>query len=290
MTHSTLQQHTFTLPEGSCVGLIAGGGLLPALLIEKLKAQGTPYHVVTFKGQPTPVCELDEQHRSIVPLGQVGKVRQILKKKGVTHMLMAGFLSKPSLFDIRPDFTGLKILASLKHKHDDALLTAILDYFSTHGFKVIGAHDILPEIVAKSGVYGKVSPTKEQFDDIAFGVKVAQTLGSLDIGQSVIIKDGVVLGVEGAEGTDGLIKRCAELRGRKNQGGILVKCAKPHQNMNVDMPSVGVETIEKLRNYAYDGVAVLAEKSLILDLSHMVKNADKAGVFVVSVGEDGKAV
>lgn len=276
-----------TNPEKK-IGLIAGGGLLPTSIVEKLREEGISFHVVSFKGQPKPTGEIEAEYHTEVNLGAVGKVLKTFKKQGVTHVVMAGFLSKPSLFDVRPDLTGLKILASLSHKHDDALLSAICDYFEGQGFGVLGAHDLVPDLVAKIGVYGKVQPTNPQKEDIKLAVKAALTLGSLDIGQSVIVKNGVVLGVEGAEGTDGLLDRCASLRGKENSGGLLVKCAKPHQNLNVDMPSIGVETIEKLAKYSYDGVAVLADKSLILDVEGTIKNADKNKVFLLGVGENGE--
>ena len=269
------------------IGLIAGGGLLPALIIEALQKESVPFFVVTFKGQPKPQCQIPEEHHKEVNLGAVGKVLKLFQKNNVTDMVMAGFLSKPSLFDVRPDFAGLKILASLTHKHDDALLSAISGFFGKHGIGNVGAHELVPEILAHEGVYGKVQPTESQKSDVELGLKAALTLGELDIGQSVVVKNGVVLGVEGAEGTDALIERCAGLRGKKNSGGLLVKCIKPHQNKNIDMPTIGVETIEKLKKYHYEGLAISAGGALVLGVAEVIEAADNAGIFIVgSKGEN----
>lgn len=268
------------------LGIIAGGGQLPNLLAEHCLAQEIPFHMVVFKGQPQPTNAQLSQVTEL-SLGQVGKVIKTLKKEEVSHLVMVGDLEKPSLFDLKIDLKGLKILNRIRTKHDDALLTSVCHSLEEEGFKILGAHEIREDLLMPSGLLTKKKPSEEQQSDIKIGLEAVKLLGSLDIGQAAVIKDGVVLGVEGAEGTKELIARCALLRGKKGKGGILIKAAKPKQNLKVDMPTIGLNTIKQLSDLHYDGITVLSRTALFIEQKEAIKKADKNRLFICGVNGDG---
>lgn len=271
------------------IGIIAGGGALPDAMVEHCANKGIPFQVITFKGQPQPQKIEDyEIHVTELALGQVGKVMETFKEKLVTHVVMVGHLEKPSLFDLRFDMLGLKLMNSVRRKHDDELLNTVCTFLEKEGFEVLGAHELAPQLLMPKGILGKHKPTSAHKEDISIGLEALKQLGCLDIGQAVIVKDGVVIGVEAVEGTMGLIERCATLRGAKNKGGILIKAAKKEQNLKVDMPTVGDQTIEKLAEFKYEGLAVVAEKALLVEKDQAVKAANKTSLFLCGVDENGQ--
>lgn len=270
------------------LGLIAGGGVLPLSILAKCKAQGRSVHVVTFKGQPHPSIEdLDGCMHHQTGFAQAGKVMKLFKSSGCTDVVMAGFMTKPSLFDLKPDIKGIAILKNALSMHDNALFKAICTAFEDEGFTVKGAHEVCPELLAKKGVWGKKVPNETQKESIRIGMKGARAIGYLDIGQAAIVKDGLVLGLEGVEGTAQLIERCASLRGKSNKGGFLVKAAKPDQEERVDLPSIGPDTIKALAHHHYEGVAVLADHALVLEEDKVKALADAHKLIVCGVDEEG---
>lgn len=271
------------------IGIIAGGGALPGLLVSYCQKEGFPFHMVTFKGQPQPENKKSYAlHIDELALGQVGKVINTFKESQVTHIVMAGHLEKPSLFDLRFDMQGLKLMRQVHRKHDNEILSAACDFLENEGFKITGAHELAPELIMPFGVLGRAIPTESQQADIDIGLEALQHLSTLDIGQAVIVKDGVILGVEAVEGTASLIARCASLRGSKNKGGILVKAAKNGQNLKVDMPTIGDITIEQLAKLNYEGVAVVSGQALMLNIDDAIKIANKQNMFICGVDENGQ--
>lgn len=270
------------------LGIIAGGGRLPDMMVEYCLEKDIPFHVVVFKGQPHPEnCTLYTAKTTEHALGQVGKVIQTFKDEQVTHLVMGGSLEKPSLFDLRFDFKGLKIMNRLRTKHDDALLNSVCLFLEEEGFEVLGAHEVREDLLMPFGLLTKKQPNEQQKNNIEIGMEAVEALGALDIGQAAIIKDGVILGVEGVEGTSELIERCAKFRGKSNQGAILVKAAKPNQNLRVDMPTIGLKTIKKLVELKYEGVAILSGQSLFIDNTSAIELANKNDLFICGVGTDG---
>lgn len=268
------------------LGLLAGGGHLPASIIAACEDAGRPYHVVTFKGQPKPEgVDLPSTHHTELPLGKVAATLKTLRREGVVEVVLAGNLNKPSFFDLMPDLTGAKVLARMIRHHDDDILGTVCQLLEEEGLKVVGAHTLLPKLLAGKGVLGNFKPSEAELADIALGLRVARALGREDVGQAVIVKDKVVIGVEAVEGTDALIQRCAALRGH-SEGGVLIKVCKPGQDMRVDLPSIGPKTIENLAHHKYAGVAVEAGKTLILDATETEEIADKTGVFIYGMDDD----
>lgn len=154
--------------------------------------------------------------------------------------------------------------------------------FESEGFKVVGAHDVLGDLLAPLGTWGRVRPDEQAESDIRHGVKVAQGLGALDVGQSVVVQQGIVLGVEAIEGTDALIDRVGSLR-RSGPGGVLVKLCKPGQDRRVDLPTVGPDTLKRAEAAGLRGIAVEAGGAIVVDLDRLVKEADRAGMFVAGI-------
>lgn len=273
-------------PATPKLGLLAGGGELPNSILAACQAEGRPVFVVTFEGQPSPEPRLISKNQHFqANLGAVGKVLKVLKDADVESVVMAGNLHKPALFDLRLDWKGAQALAKLSLHHDDALLRAVCEILEGQGFKVMAPHDLLPELLAGQGLLTRHKPTTTELEDARQGYRVAKVLGAEDIGQAIVIKNKVVIGVEAVEGTDRLLTRCADLRGKK-QGGVLVKVSKPQQDQRLDLPSIGPKTIEMLAQHGYAGVALEAGATLILERQQTLTLADKLGVFVYGIGAE----
>lgn len=267
------------------LAIIAGGGDLPANIINTCREKGKPFFVITFKDQdkPTNFDSLAINETKEIGLGNVGAVIKELKDQHVEEIVLAGYIKKPSLFNLDIDLTGMKILAKVAIHHDDKLLNAIANELKSKGFILLGAHNLCPNLLIGNEVLSNIKIAKEKTDDIILGMKVAHEIGKLDIGQAVIVKDNVILGVEAVEGTDELIERCSYLRGKQNKGGLLVKMSKPQQNLDLDMPSIGIKTIENLIKYNYDGLVVSAHSTIFLDKEKAIKLATKHGILLAGV-------
>lgn len=262
-------------------GLLAGGGALPGLVAAAVEAQGAPLHLVTFAGQPKPAEMFAAESRHEFPLGQVGHILAHLKAHRVTHVVLAGHLSKPNILSLKPDAMGLKLLARAVIKHDDALLRSVTDFMGEEGFTIVPPHTLVPSLVAPQGLLSKTHPSAGEVEDIALARSTLAVLGDLDIGQAAIAYNGAILGVEGAEGTDELVRRCASLRGEGvTRGGILVKRAKPLQTEVADLPFVGPRTLELLAEYNYRGLVIQAGKTLLLNREEVVALANTHHLFL----------
>ncbi len=265
------------------LGILAGSGRLPALLIDACRNSGRDFFVLALKGQAEPEIIGDVPHRW-VRLGAAGKGFAILREQGVGELVMAGGIRRPSIADLRPDLTAMKFFAKLGRKGlgDDRLLRAVIVELERRGFHVVGADDILPALKAEEGPLGVHTPDSQAQADIARGVEVLSALGKGDVGQAVVVQEGIVLGVEAVEGTDALLQRCATLK-RDGPGGVLVKLAKHGQDTRVDMPTVGPGTIDSAVAAGLRGIAIEAGATIVVDRARLARAADKAGLFVVGV-------
>ncbi|MBL0941843.1 MAG: UDP-2,3-diacylglucosamine diphosphatase LpxI [Alphaproteobacteria bacterium] len=269
------------------LGIIAGGRDLPLELIERCRGIGRPHFVLAFKGQTDPATVKDTEH-AWVHIGAVGQALNHLRRAGVEELVMVGPLRRPSWTELRPDAKGALWVARLTRGGfgDDSLLRIITEELEKEGFKVVGVESLMGEdFLALSGVMGTIEPDVLARQDIKRGVEVALALGKVDVGQAVIIQQGMVLGVEGLEGTDGLIERCQALA-RPGPGGILVKIAKPGQERRVDLPTMGPDTIERAIQAGLRGIAVEAGSVQILHHQHMLEKANQAGIFIIGVNID----
>jgi len=265
--------------------IVAGGGRLPELLIDACLDAGREFFVLALKGQADPRIVERVPHEWI-RMGAAAHGFAILKEQGIKELVMAGRVRRPSLLDLRPDLRVIKFFAKLGRKGvgDDGLLRAVIDELEGEGYRVIGAHDVLPKLRAAEGQLGGIAPDDQAQHDISRGIKVLSALSDVDIGQAVVVQQGIVLGVEAVEGTDALIERCKSLK-RDGQGGVLVKFSKLGQETRVDMPTIGPETIRRVAEAGLRGVAVGAGSTIILDVDELVRVADDAGIFVIGVAQ-----
>ncbi|MBR6327559.1 MAG: UDP-2,3-diacylglucosamine diphosphatase LpxI [Alphaproteobacteria bacterium] len=266
------------------LGVIAGGGSLPRLLVEYLRQNQSPFEVLAISGNA------DEQSLKqictvkTVRLGEAGTGFKYFKEKNVQDVIMIGTIRRPSLSDLVPDIRTAAFFAKigLKALGDDGLLRALIKEIEHEGFRVLGIHEVLPDILLSEGILTRKKPDKQALSDIKRGLEVATTLGKLDVGQSVVVQQGLVLGVEGIEGTDELIKRCGTYK-RKGDGGVLVKIRKPEQDMRVDLPTIGVTTIENAHQAGLKGLAVHAGNALVVNQKEVVRLANLYKMFLIGV-------
>lgn len=268
------------------LGIVAGKGKLPLLVIEACQRQGRPFFVMALKGHAEPENFPKDIPHEWIRLGDIGKAFSLAHQEKCEDILLIGAVKRPSFSQIRPDWRGVKFFAKagVKALGDDGLLKAAIDEIEKDGFQVIGADEILTDMLAQKGVYGKVKPDKQALKDMARGFEVAKALGAVDVGQSVIVADGIVLAVEAIEGTDALILRSKQLH-RPQTKGVLVKVKKPHQERRVDLPTIGVQTIENAASAGLAGIAVEQASAFVVDKKAMVARADELGLFVLGIDE-----
>ncbi len=264
----------------SRLGIIAGGGGLPKRLIDACRMQGRDFFVLGLRGQAD-IRSLTGIPHSWVRLGAVNESIAILKAEGVDEVVLAGAVRRPSLFEMKPDIRTLQVFARLGMAAfgDDAILRAVAEELSKDGLKLVGAHEIDPQLITPAGLLTKKAPTAGNQVDIDYGVRAIKTLGQLDIGQAAVVQQAVVLGVEAVEGTDALLERCRRLR-RKGAGGVLVKGCKPQQDKRLDLPTIGIRTVRHAFEAGLEGIAIEAGASLILDREAVTEAADKLGIFI----------
>lgn len=265
------------------LGILAGGGPLPGHLIDACRNSGRDCFVVAFEGQAEPDIVARAEHVWI-RLGAAGEALARLHAAGVEEIVMAGPVRRPTWRELRPDGRAARFLArGLLNRGDDGLLGAIVEALETEeGFRVVGADAVLGDLRAGLGPFGRVAVPPDAEEDIALGVRVLRETGRLDIGQAVIVQQGLVLGIEAAEGTQGLLARCGTLR-REGRGGVLVKLPKPGQETRADLPTVGPETVDDAAAVGLAGIAVAAGATLVLDRDEVVARADRAGLFVTGI-------
>lgn len=266
------------------IGLIAGNGTFPFLVLRAARQVGHDVVTVAIKGEAFPELEklAQELGRTTVTwieLGQLGKAIKTLKDGGVSQAVMAGQVKHVKLFGgVMPDFTLLAVLAKLKVNNTDSLIGAVAGVLQDNGITLMNSTDLLKELVATAGVLSRAKPTSAMQADFDFGYRVADTIAGIDIGQTVVVKDRAVVAVEGMEGTDAAIARAGQLAG---PGTRVVKVAKPKQDMRFDVPVVGVATIDAMKGAGADALTIDAGRTLILDGHDFIRAADEAGIVVV---------
>jgi DUF1009 family protein len=268
----------------SKIGVIAGNGSLPKELLLHLANRNIKSFTVALSDiADEEVTEVGEYIWSKVTT--VGKIFEYFKQNEVKQIILIGGMKRPSFISLIPDLTGLKLLNRLRklsNAGDNSMFNEIINFIEENNFQLLGIDEVIPELLAEKGAIGKIEPNKKQLLDIEYGCKIAKEIGRLDIGQAVVVQHSATIGVEASEGTDGLIKRCANLQ-FDGKGAILIKTKKPNQDRRIDLPSIGIKTIETLSQLGYAGVAVEAGSSLIIDKESTLDAANKLGVFVFGV-------
>ena len=265
------------------IGIIAGSGQFPRIVAENARASGHGVAICGFQGHTDPALAEAADAFAMFYLGQFEKVIAFFRAHGVSRLCMAGAISKPRALDLRPDMRAARILLSLRGKGDDALLRAIMGELEHEGFSVVQASSFSRELPCPKGVLSRRSPTPEEWADIAWGWPVAEALGRFDIGQSMVVKQGIVVAVECLEGTDAALRRGGELGGT---GCVALKRFKPGQDDRADLPSVGLSTVRLLLEYGYSCLAVEADRTLFFDRKQAVELADAHNLCIVAVTED----
>jgi DUF1009 family protein len=265
------------------LAIFAGGGDLPARLAEAARGSGREVFMVAFEGHTAPASVAGLPHLWS-RFGAAAAILDFLHGNGVTELVLAGPVRRPSLPEIMPDWRATRFLAKVGTRAlgDDGFLRAITRGLEEEGFRVVGIQDILRDLLAPPGPLGALRPDAVAEADIARGIEVARIVGALDVGQAVVVQQGLVLGVEAIEGTDALIARCGPLR-RDGAGGVLVKVKKPQQDRRLDLPTIGVQTVVGAASAGLRGIAVEAGGTLVMDRPALVAAADQAGLFVVGV-------
>lgn len=262
------------------LGIIAGGGQFPKLIADEAKAQGLFVAACGFLNNTDENLKNFCDSFQILALGQLSKLINFFKANKVTHVCFAGTINKPKALDIRPDLRAAKLLFSLKTKGDDVLLRAILGEFEKEGFQCVSASVFLPCLKSPAGVLTNREIPQEILADMQYGFPIAKSMGSYDIGQCLVVKQGMVMAVECLEGTDAALKRAYELGG---SGCVAVKVVKPNQDERIDLPSIGLKTIENLIQYKYAGLAIEADKTLFFDRDQALALANKHKLHIIAL-------
>jgi DUF1009 family protein len=266
------------------LGIIAGSGGLPKKLIDFCRLQGRPFFVLAVDGHADKTLIPKDIPVKWVRLGAIGSFFKEMKQAGAKEIVLIGGIKRPSLKELKPDLKAVKFFSKvgLKALGDDGLLSCVISEIEKDGFKVVGIDRVMPSLLAKKGVYGKIKPSQSDTADIKRGFQVAKILGQADVGQSVIVQQGLVLAVEGIEGTAALIERAGPLK-RKGGGGVLVKTSKPRQERRIDLPTVGPDTVRQIHSAGFKGIALEAGCVLVVEEEEMIRLADKLKIFIVGV-------
>ncbi len=277
-------------PEGKIegpLGIIAGRGPLPCVVAEAAQARGLSLHIVAIRGEASDAIE--RFPHTWIKLGEVGKLFGALESNGCRDLVIIGGVDRPDLANVKFDFGAIKnlpFILSLGKGGDDHVLSRIVSFLESKGYRVHGAEDVAPDLLASKGILGRKAPSARDRADIEMAFRVVSALGQLDVGQAAVVANGHVLAVEAAEGTDAMLARCAELRqsGRvHHQGptGVLVKAPKPGQEDRVDLPTIGPETVRRAAAAGLAGIAVAAGQVLVAERTATIDAADRHGLFLV---------
>lgn len=268
------------------LGVIAGGGEVPVVLAEHLAATGQPYFIARIA--PMADAALAKHPGADHGLGAMGARMAAMREAGCDAVVLIGQVARPDMSTLQLDDGAMAMLPALlaaMPQGDDALLRAVLTEHERAGFRVVGVDEAMEDLLAPQGAWGAVQPTPAHMKDIAKAAKVAAASGAFDIGQGVVVCDGLVLAVEAQEGTDEMLRRVADLpapiRGSAEaRRGALVKRPKPIQERRIDLPTVGVRTVEGAARAGLAGIAVEAGGALTVRRDALVAAADAAGMFV----------
>lgn len=266
------------------LGILAGKGALPRQLANHCAAKSVPYFILAFEESLDPSVVNGHEH-AVIMLGEIGKGVELLKQAGVQEVALAGSIKRPSLKSLHMDSEAKQLLKKIGMKllgGDDALLKAIIGFLEERGFRVVAPHEVLGGMTVKAGNVTEAKPSNEQQSSVEKAMRILKATGALDIGQSVVVEDSVVLGMEAAEGTDALIARCAGYMKHPRQA-ILAKAKKSGQDERADMPTIGLDTIRHLAEHNYAGLAIEADNVLVVDADEVKALANQHGIFIVSV-------
>ena len=266
------------------IALVAGALQLPFFTRDALRRAGWDVFVVGLKNFVDPKLKPD----MVVRLGGAGRAVREFRHRGIHNLTFVGAIGHPNLGDIRPDLWSLFALISImKHQRGyDSMATALNKVLEKRGFKVLAAQDLAPELTfQKPGVQTKTKPTKSDMADIEHAIEVSHTIGKLDIGASVIV-DKQVIAVEAAEGTAKMLERVVKMRTKKTRAsGVFAKMTKPGQDLRIDIPAIGVDTVRAVANAHLRGIVVNTKTCFVVDRENVIREANKAKIFITAIDE-----
>jgi UDP-2,3-diacylglucosamine hydrolase len=269
------------------IGLIAGSGQFPIIFCERAREHGLEVYAVAYLNEADPSLAAYVQEMVWLPLGKISRLIQFFKKHEIDAVVMMGAIRKTSLFkDLKPDMKALAMLAGMRHTHDDGVLRAFADCLQKNGIQVKPSTYLLPDLLAEPGCWTQRRPSRSEKADIRLGWTLAKEIGRLDIGQCVVVGGGSILAVEAVDGTDATIRRGGQL-GQGN--AVVVKVCKPIQDERFDVPAVGAQTIQSMRESNTRLLALEAGKAVVFDRDAMISAADEAGICIVAI-EDIEAL
>jgi hypothetical protein len=270
------------------LGIVCGGGSIPLAVADAVARRGRRVVLFPLRGWADAAAAARYPHHWIAPV-QFGRLKRLTRAEGCRDLVFIGSLTRPAIRHLRVDFATLRHLPRIIRRFrggDDHLLSGLGEFLEEHGYRVLGAHEVAPEILVPSGILGRLAPTPDDLQDIATGFALIAAMGPFDVGQAVVVARGQVLAVEAAEGTDRMLARVADLRAHGRIGlpravGVLVKGPKPGQDRRFDLPSIGPQTIEAAAAAGLAGIAVEGHGAITADLQRLIDAADAAGLFVL---------
>lgn len=276
------ETYPVNLPErDKRIGLIAGNGRFPIIFADNVRQLGFTVSAIAHVGETLPELGSHVDRIYWFKIGQFSKALAALKADGIRQAVMLGGIHKTHVFTtLRPDLRALAIFSRLKHWKDDAILRAVAGELEREGIQIRESTFGLASILADEGNLTSRKPTKKEREDIQFGWETLHALGTLDIGQCVVVKNKVIVAVEAVEGTDETINRGGTLGGK---GTVVVKRTKPHQDLRFDLPAIGPKTIHSMVAVNASVLAVEAGRTVILDREEMLANAQSAGIAIVGM-------
>jgi DUF1009 family protein len=270
-----------TIPDLlSPIGLVAGNGQFPLEFAENARARGLVVVTVAIKGEADARIEQLSQSTTWVTVGQLGKLVRALKRAGCRQVAFAGGVTRVNFVDgFRIDWVGLRMLSKLRSFNDDSIMRGIIATVENRGIQVIAASGLLEKSVPKVGTLTKRGLTRDEIENARIGWEAARTIGALDIGQSIVMRNKTIIAVEAVEGTDATVKRSGNVRG---EGGVLVKLAKPIQDLRIDLPAIGIRTIELMHENRLTALVVEAGKAIMLDPQGILEAAHRLDIAIVA--------
>lgn len=263
------------------LGIFAGRGIFPKMLIEDCQKKDRQFVVFQLEGE-----NYEEDYSAFNPIklgyGEVERFLKILHENNVKELVFIGGVTKPNFSALKVDKTGMVLLAKIlanKILGDDAVLHTVINFFEKKGFKILRIDELLDCVVSQKSTLTKLQPTKENRNDIEIGVSAVKYFSKFDVGQSLVVAQKQIIAVEALEGTDEMIKRCKNLR----SNSVLIKMKKPKQSVKADLPTIGVTTVKNCAEAGIKGITIQANATLVLQKDEVIKTADELGLFLTVI-------
>ncbi len=274
----------------SPLAVICGAGTLPLAVADRVAARGRRVLLLPLYGVAKPE-DYEQREHTWIRIARVGAVVRVARAAGCREIVLIGSLVRPAFWQMRFDLTALRLLpriAAAFRGGDNHLLLGVTRLIEQQGFRVLGAHEVAPEILVPQGLLGNIAPSERDRADIAFGFDYLRAASPFDVGQAVVVIDKHVVAVEAAEGTDQMLARVAEMRANRRVrtatgAGVLVKAAKAAQDRRVDLPSIGPQTVAGVQHAGLGGIAIVAGETIIAEPEQVVAQADRMNIFVIGV-------